>query len=67
MNEMHIPWLDSYETPLSAANPRALAIASAMLTEPELTGLTELRSTLPELIGCGKGYVDDPIGGVEDA
>ena len=33
-----------------------------MLTEPELTGLMELRSTLPELIGCGKGYVDGPTG-----
>jgi len=44
-----------------------LAIASAILTEPELTGLMELRSTLPELIGCGKGYVDDPTGGVEVA
>jgi hypothetical protein len=33
----------------------ALAIASAMLTVPELTGLILLRSTLPELVGCGKG------------
>ena len=30
---------------------RALAIASAMLTEPELTGLIPPRSTLPELMG----------------
>lgn len=48
---LRIPLLESYETPLSAANPRAFAIASAMLTEPELTGLMELRSTLPELMG----------------
>jgi hypothetical protein len=38
-----------------------------MLTEPELTGLMVLRSTLPELIGWGNGYADDPTGGVEDA
>jgi hypothetical protein len=62
-----VPRLESYETPLSAAKPRALAIASAMLTEPELTGLIELRSTLPELIGCGRGYGEEPTGGVEAA
>jgi hypothetical protein len=38
-----------------------------MLTEPELTGLMVLRSTLPELTGCGRGYVDDPTGGVDVA
>jgi len=40
-------------------------MASAMLTVPELTGLIELRSTLPELTGCGSGYVDEPTGGAE--
>ena len=67
LNDTAIPRLESYETPLSAAKPRALAIASAMLTEPELTGLMELRSTLPEITGCGNGYVDDPTVGAEDA
>jgi hypothetical protein len=29
-------------------------MASAMLTDPELTGLMLLKSTLPELMGCGR-------------
>jgi hypothetical protein len=41
----------SYVTPFSAAIPLAFAIASAMLTVPELTGLILLRSRLPELLG----------------
>jgi hypothetical protein len=32
----------------------ALAIASAMLTEPLLTGLIALKSTLPVFEGCGR-------------
>lgn len=36
--------------------PRALATASAKLTEPELTGLMLLKSMLPLLLGCGTGY-----------
>lgn len=43
-----------YETPFSAAKPRALATASAKLTLPELEGLILLRSRLPELDGCGR-------------
>jgi hypothetical protein len=39
----------------------AFAIASAMLTTPEFTGLTLLKSTLPELVGCGSEY--PPWGG----
>lgn len=38
-------------TPFSAAILRAFAIASVMLTDPLLTGLMELRSTLPVLDG----------------
>lgn len=36
----------------------ALAMASAMLTVPELTGLMLLRSTLPEFVGWGRAYAD---------
>ena len=39
--------------PLSAAILFALAMASAILTEPLLIGLIELRSTLPVFEGCG--------------
>lgn len=49
-----IPRDASYGTPFSAAKPLALAIASAMLTVPELTGLILLRSKLPELLGWGR-------------
>lgn len=45
--------------------PRALAIASAKLTEPEFVGLMLLKSTFPELDGCGKGYGAGPEGGAE--
>lgn len=50
----HACLLPLYETPFSAANPRALATASAKLTLPELDGLILLRSRLPELLGCGR-------------
>ena len=39
---------ESYATPFSAAIPRARAIASAKLTDPELMGLILLRSRLPD-------------------
>ena len=39
------------KTPFSAAIPRALAIASARLTEPEFVGFIWLKSKLPELLG----------------
>ena len=52
----------SYDTPFSAAIPLAFAIASAMLTEPEFTGLMLLRSRLPELLGCGKEKPPSPVG-----
>ena len=41
---------------------RALVTASAKLTEPEWTGLTLLRSMLPELLGCGRTYGVTPVG-----
>ena len=47
--------LASISTPFSAAYPRALAMASAKLTEPELVGLMLLRSTFPVFVGWGKG------------
>jgi hypothetical protein len=47
--------LESYEArPRFSAMLRALAMASAMLTEPLLVGLMPLRSTLPVLDGCGR-------------
>ena len=57
--------LTSYDTPFSAAIPLALAIASAKLTEPEFEGLILLRSTFPELIGCGSTYAPGPGTGAE--
>lgn len=51
---LSIPGRASKARPFCAAKPRALASASWMLTEPELTGLMALRSRLPELVGCGK-------------
>lgn len=41
----------SYASPFSAAMAFAFAMASAMLTVPELTGFMLLRSTLPECVG----------------
>jgi hypothetical protein len=49
-----VPERGSKARPFCAANPRALASASWMLTEPELTGLIALRSRLPECVGWGK-------------
>jgi len=43
--------------------PLAFAIASAMLTEPELVGLMLLRSRLPELLGCGSAKPPSPVDG----
>ena len=53
---------DSYETPLSAANPRAFARVSAKLTEPAFDGLILLKSTCPAELGCGKPYGDADCG-----
>jgi len=47
--------------PLSAAKPFALFNASWKLTEPLLTGLMLLKSRLPELLGCGRGYPGIPV------
>ena len=63
MRELNFSWnhvlplrrLASYETPFLVAMLRALAMASAKLTDPELIGLILLRSRLPEVLGCGKG------------
>ena len=55
MNVLPFRPRESYEMPFSAAIPRALATASDKLTDPELTGLMLLKSTLPELVGCGIG------------
>lgn len=38
----------------------ALAIASAMLTVPELTGRRALRSSAPVVAGAGTGYPGAP-------
>lgn len=43
----------SYARPFSAAIPRALAIASAMLTDPASAGLAPARFKLPVLSGGG--------------
>ena len=49
------PDLGSYDgTPLSAAILFAFAIASAILTDPLLIGLIELKSTLPVFEGWGR-------------
>ena len=63
INSLPPPRKPFWENPFSAAILRALVTASAKLTEPEWTGLTLLRSMLPELLGVGSGYGFAPAGG----